>query len=199
MEMLRLVVPDLILVSQFYDYQRPILERIAEVESLATYEAGHPPYPLAVASALRLGRLLDRSAAAEALVEASERGDFRMPSPAGASRRSTVIAISLGDSRHFRAFGADSMFGDVLVRLGLRNAWTDPTSYSAAAPIALEVLAQVPDASIVVVEPLPPEVGRALPNNALWHALPAVREGPRRDHSVDQSLRRPSVRCTICP
>src|SRR5690606_24380338 len=88
-----------------------------------------------------------------------------------------IFAISLGDSRHFRAFGMDSMFGDVLGRLGLRNAWTDGTSYSAAAPVGIEALARVPDASIAVVGPLPPEVQRTLDENALWNALPAVREG----------------------
>jgi ferric hydroxamate transport system substrate-binding protein len=88
-----------------------------------------------------------------------------------------AFVISLGDSRHFRAFGADSMFGDVLERLGIVNAWTDDTSYSAAAPVGLEALARVPDASIVVVSPLPPEVRRTLPANELWNALPAVREG----------------------
>ena len=92
-------------------------------------------------------------------------------------RERPIFVVSLGDSRHFRAFGADSLFGDVLTRLGLTNAWTDTTSYSAAAPVGLEALARVPESSIVIVEPLPPEVGRNLPDNALWHALPAVKAG----------------------
>lgn len=176
MEMLRLVAPDVIVISQFYEYQRPLLERIAPVESLPSYEAGRPPFDIAVASTRRLGTLLARREAAEGIV-GSVAADIDAASRllAGHADR-PMIAISLGDSRHFRAFGADSMFGDVLKRLGLRNAWTDPTSYSAAAPVPLEALARVPDASIVVVEPLPPEVGRALPDNALWQALPAVRE-----------------------
>ncbi|TPN72274.1 ABC transporter substrate-binding protein, partial [Mesorhizobium sp. B1-1-5] len=84
---------------------------------------------------------------------------------------------SLGDSRHFRAFGRDSMFGDVLTRLGLVNAWSEETSYSAAAPVGLEALARVPEASILIVSPLPADVGRSLPTNALWNALPAVSKG----------------------
>jgi iron complex transport system substrate-binding protein len=69
------------------------------------------------------------------------------------------------------------MFGDVLGKLGLTNAWTDPTSYSAAAPVGIEALARVPEAFIAVVGPLPPEVRRTLDENALWNALPAVRDG----------------------
>ncbi len=176
-ELLRIVTPDLILISGFYEYQRASLERIAPVLSLPVYEAGRPPYPLAEASMLALGDRLGRAADAARYVAgtAAELEARREVLKHVAARPAFVI--SLGDSRHFRAFGADSMFGDVLGRLGIVNAWTDDTSYSAAAPVGLEALARVPDASIVVVAPLPPEVRRTLPANALWNALPAVREG----------------------
>jgi iron complex transport system substrate-binding protein len=176
-ELLRIVAPDLILISGFYEYQRPALERIAPVLSLPVYEAGQPPYPLAVSSMLALGEKLGRGVDAKRYVEEAsaelERRRIRLAS----LNSHPIFVISLGDSRHFRAFGADSMFGDVIVRLGMTNGWTDSTSYSAAAPVALEALAAVPEASIAIVAPLPPEVRRALPENALWNALPAVRAG----------------------
>ncbi|WP_246252628.1 ABC transporter substrate-binding protein [Allomesorhizobium camelthorni] len=176
-ELLRIVAPDLILISGFYEYQRASLERIAPVSSLPVYEAGRPPYPLAEASMLALGDRLGRAAdAARYVAETRDEIEARRGALKHVATRPAFI-ISLGDSRHFRAFGADSMFGDVLERLGIVNAWTDGTSYSAAAPVGLEALARVPDASIVMVAPLPPEVRRTLPANALWNALPAVREG----------------------
>lgn len=176
-EMLRLVAPELIVISQFYEYQRPMLERVAPVLSLPSYEAGRPPYALLQASTRRLGAALGVPDAARQLVERVDE-DLAMARRAVAGHAARpVFVVSLGDSRHVRAFGADSMFGDVLARLGLRNAWTDPTSYSAAAPVGMEALARVPDAGIVVIEPLPPDVGRALPRNALWNALPARRDG----------------------
>ena len=46
-ELLRIVKPDLILISGFYEYQRASLERIAPVLALPVYEDGKPPYPLA--------------------------------------------------------------------------------------------------------------------------------------------------------
>ncbi|RUX31144.1 iron-siderophore ABC transporter substrate-binding protein [Mesorhizobium sp. M7A.F.Ca.US.011.01.1.1] len=175
-ELLRIVAPDLIVTSNFYEYQRPMLERIAPVFAQTVYEAGVPPYALAEAATLALGEKLGRQAEAkryvdETAVEITQLGATLPPSPA------RVFVISLGDSRHFRAFGRDSMFGDVLTRLGLVNAWTDETSYSAAAPVGLEALARVPEASILIVSPLPADVGRSLPTNALWNALPAVRQG----------------------
>ncbi|MER8411001.1 iron-siderophore ABC transporter substrate-binding protein [Mesorhizobium sp. M1342] len=175
-ELLRIVAPDLIVISNFYEYQRPMLERIAPVFAQTVYEAGVPPYALAEAATLALGEKLGRQAEAkryvdETAVEITQLGATLPPSPA------RVFVISLGDSRHFRAFGRDSMFGDVLTRLGLVNAWTNETSYSAAAPVGLEALARVPEASILIVSPLPADVGRSLPTNALWNALPAVRQG----------------------
>jgi iron complex transport system substrate-binding protein len=176
-ELLRIVAPDLILISGFYEYQRASLERIAPVLSLPVYEAGRPPYALAEASMIALGDRLGRAAdAARYVAETRAELEARREALKHVATRPAFV-VSLGDSRHFRAFGADSMFGDVLERLGIVNAWADDTSYSAAAPVGLEALARVPDASIVVVAPLPPEVGRTLPANALWNALPAVREG----------------------
>jgi iron complex transport system substrate-binding protein len=176
-ELLRLVAPDLILISGFYEYQRAALERIAPVLSLPVYEAGKPPYALAESTMLALGERCGREAAAVAYVEASNTQIAAVRGRLAQYANRPAFIISLGDQRHFRAFGRDSMFGDVLGRMGIANAWTDDTSYSAAAPVGLEALARVPYASIVIVEPLPAEVGRSLPDNALWNALPAVREG----------------------
>lgn len=176
-EMLSLARPDFTLISQFYEYQRPMLERIAPVVSLPSYEAGRPPYALLQATTRELGRILEADAAAARLTAHTEADIAAGRRALTALAGRPVFVISLGDSRHFRAFGRDSLFGDVLVRSGLANAWSDPTSYSAAAPVGLEALARVPEAGIVVIEPLPPEVGRTLPENAIWNALPAVRDG----------------------
>lgn len=175
-ELLRIMAPDLIVISNFYEYQRPMLERIAPVFAQPVYEAGVPPYALAEAATLALGETLSRQAEAKRYVDdtSNEIAHLRTSLPSPSVR--PVFVISLGDSRHFRAFGRDAMFGDVLSRLGLENAWTDETSYSAAAPVGLEALARVPEASILIVPPLPADVGRSLPANALWNALPAVRQ-----------------------
>lgn len=176
-ELLRIVAPDVIVISNFYEYQRPMLERIAPVFAQAVYEAGVPPYMLAEAATLALGEKLGRQAEAKRYADETADEIARLRATLPRASGHPVFVISLGDSRHFRAFGRDSMFGDVLTRLGLVNAWTDETSYSAAAPVGLEALARVPEASILIVSPLPADVGRSLPTNALWNALPAVSQG----------------------
>ena len=175
-ELLRIVAPDLIVISNFYEYQRATLERIAPVFAQTVHEAGVPPYPLAEAATLALGERLGRQAEAKLYVDETAREIARLRGALPPASGRPAFVISLGDSRHFRAFGRDAMFGDVLTLLGIENAWTDETSYSAAAPVGLEALADVPEASILIVSPLPADVGRTLPTNALWNALPAVRQ-----------------------
>ncbi len=175
-ELLRLVAPDFIVISNFYEYQRGSLERVAPVLSLPVYEAGKPPYPLAEFAAIELGRRLQQEREATAYVEETAALITQTREVLQPMAGRPVFVVSLGDSRHFRAFGADSIVGDVLARLGLTNAWSDPTSYSAAAPVGLEALARQPDAAIVIVSPTPPEVMRTLADNALWNALPGVKQ-----------------------
>lgn len=176
-ELLRMVAPDLILISNFYERQRASLERIAPVLSLPVYEAGAAPYARAETAARRLGSETRQEAAAEALVARTRRAldDAGVRLPHLAAR--PVFLVSLGDARHFRAFGPDSLFGDVLVRLGGRNAWQGASRYSATAPVEIEALAEVPEAAVVVIGPTPPEVRRAMAVGAIWQALPMVAAG----------------------
>lgn len=172
LEALAAVAPELILISNFYERQRAAFSRIAPVRALSVY-ADDAPWPAAEALARDLAALAGSPARGDAYVAevAAEFAALRRPSAR------PVFAISLGDGRHFRAFGGDSIFGAALDRLGRANAWPQPTRYAAAAPLGIEVLARVPEAAIVVVGPLPAEARRALAAGPIWKALPAVREG----------------------
>ena len=88
-----------------------------------------------------------------------------------------VLLFELGDSRHIRIFGTDSLFSGAIEAMGLRNAWAGPTRFAFAAPVPLERLADYPEARFVVANPLPVQAARALRGAALWNSLPPVREG----------------------
>ncbi|WP_188577464.1 ABC transporter substrate-binding protein [Azorhizobium oxalatiphilum] len=176
-EALRLLEPDLIFGSNYTSWSDPILRKIAPVENFSIYGRGAKPYANSEQAALTLGARLGRSAAAQALVaDARARLEAFKARLAGHDGR-PVLVINLGDARHFRVFGPDSMFGEVLERIGLANAWTGTTRYAAAAPLGLETLAQMPDAIIVVIGPMPPATRRMMAESAFWHALPNVRAG----------------------
>lgn len=175
LELLRMIAPDLIVSSNFYAYQQASFENIAPVFTATVYNPGQAPYSLLADATLRLGERLGLKAEALAFVSLCDREIAEARSHFAGMVQRRLFAISLGDARHFRAFGHDSLIGDVLVRLGFENAWAQETSYSAAAPVGLEQLARAPDASIVVIGPTDEETLRRLPQNALWNALPAVR------------------------
>lgn len=169
--------PDLILSSHFYAGIRHRLGRIAPVRESAINAPNGRPYARALAETAELGALLGRAEAARTLVEATEAAmDTHRGTLTGTARR-PVLLMNFGDSRHIRTFGADSLLGSVLERLGLSNAWTDRTQYRASATVGIERLAEMPDAVLVVVEPTPPGVEPVLDSSPLWHALPSVRAG----------------------
>lgn len=174
-EMLRLADPTLIVSSPWFAWATGNLERIAPVVSFSVYEPGQPPFAPAEQVTRALGERMGRTLQAMAYVESLAREIEQARSHLKAFTKRPVYLINLGDARHFRVFGADSMFGDVLQRLGFENAWRKPTSYSAAAPIPLEALAEVPEASIAILSPIPPDATSTLARSPLWNAIPAVR------------------------
>jgi iron complex transport system substrate-binding protein len=173
-EVLRFAKPELIFNSNFYAWADDRMRPIAPVESHAIYKPGESPFTLAEQATLAIGDRLALPAARQLTDELAAKLDrYRSIFAAGDGR--PVIPINLGDARHFRVFGSDSMFGEVLRRVGLTNAWPGATSYSATAPVGIETLAGVPDAWIVMIPPHPEDAVATLSTSAFWNALPAVR------------------------
>jgi iron complex transport system substrate-binding protein len=169
--------PDLVLISPWYENRAHILSRIAPVASFSIYEPGRPPYDAAVAATRALGVRLGRTNEAERAVAdaAADIAAFRRSLSALGGR--SVLIMNLGDSRHFRAFGADSMFGDVLGRLGLACAWIEPTAFGAYPTVGVETLAGMADAIVVNVGPTPPSALAEMRASPLWAAMPPIAEG----------------------
>ncbi|TBY13468.1 ABC transporter substrate-binding protein [Rhizobium laguerreae] len=174
-EVLRFARPDLIFNSNFYAWADERMRGVAPVESHAIYKPGESPFALAEQTTLAICERLQLATARQLTEGLAARLDrYRAFLAAGDGR--PVIPINLGDARHFRVFGSDSMFGEVLKRVGLTNAWQAQTSYSAAAPVGIEILASMPDAWIVMIPPHPADALATLATSSFWNALPAVRE-----------------------
>ncbi|TCT05476.1 ABC transporter substrate-binding protein [Aquabacter spiritensis] len=176
-EALRLARPSLIFSSNYYAEMEPKLRRIAPVETISVYARGDPPFARAEDAARRLGTATGREGAARDLIAATHAGIERARDDLKRVEDRPLIVVNLGDARHFRVFGPDSMFGEVLARLGRTNAWRARTFYSASAPIGIEALARFPEAWIVVLPPVPPDARRLLPESAMWAAFPSVQAG----------------------
>jgi len=176
LETLLFARPDIIFNSNFYAALEPRLASIAPVESFDLYRPGVPPWEPMVAMTQAVATHLGDAGAGAALVTETGAEFVRLRERLGTVER-PVLPINLGDARHFRAFGFDSMIGEAVTRLGLLNGWDAATSYSAAAPVGIEALAQHAEAWIVLIGPTPPDAEEALRRSAFWRALPAVAAG----------------------
>lgn len=174
-ELMQIVRPDLILSSPYYVRHLARMEPIAPVITLPFFVPGEAPLPRAIAALTDLGARI-RADPAPALGAAEE--DFaRARDRLAAFADRPVYLVNIGDSRHFRAFGADSLFGNVLERAGLTNAWADRTRFAFTASVPIEALAARPEARIVVVGAPPVQAEAELARSVLWNHLPAVAEG----------------------
>lgn len=176
-ELLYLLKPELILISPFYTRYQQRLEAIAPCVSLPFYVKGEPPFGKAMNAVTALGERLDRTRQAEEVLETAARNITTMRQKLATLAARPTYIINIGDARHFRAFGADSMFGDMLSRLGLENAWKDQSRFTFAAPVPIENLAGDPDARIVIVSDIPVEARSGLRNSVIWNSLAPVKAG----------------------
>ncbi|MET0172576.1 MAG: ABC transporter substrate-binding protein [Agrobacterium vaccinii] len=176
LETLSFAKPDIIFNSNFYAWADPLLAGIAPTHNLGIYVSGEDPYLLAERATLEIGGYLQTTSEAHTYVAstASRLDELKLQLVRGDGR--PVLPINLGDARHYRVFGSDSMFGCALQRLGIENAWKGATAYSATAPMGIETLASMPDAWIVMIPPHPLDAVTALDRSAFWNALPAVKE-----------------------
>lgn len=178
MELLAFLDPDLILITPYVAAARPALERIAPVETVTIFAPDGPsPLERAQAETRRLGDLLGRSAAADAYLSAASqeldvlRGRLATVTPPA------IALVSFMDGRHARIYGRDSLYQNVLDRLGLRNAWTGDTNFWGFQTIGLEDMATMTDEPVemVVFEPILDDVRPTLEKSPLWLSLPFVR------------------------
>ncbi|QDL93613.1 iron-siderophore ABC transporter substrate-binding protein [Paroceanicella profunda] len=176
-ELMHLVGPDLILSSPYYARHRAALERIAPVMSLRVFQPGVPPLPPALDALDALGARLGRQAEARAARAAAEAEFDTLAARLARFADRPTYVVNIGDARHFRAFGFDSMFGNVLDRLGLPNAWASASRFSFSAPVPIEALAERPEARIVIVSDVPVAARQGLATSVLWAALEPVRAG----------------------
>ena len=175
LELLAQLAPSKILISPMFTHLAPRLSRVAEVDSVSLYTLEQDTWDEVLAVTRSLGAATGRTTAAEALIEsAAEHFEIlrqRLPDSV-----EPLLVVQFMDERHVRVFGENGLFQAVLDRLGLENAWQEPTNAWGFSLVGLEHLMEL-DAQLVVVEPSPTGVEEKLRRSALWHHLPSVRDG----------------------
>jgi len=180
LELLQHLRPDLILAPSWAEAGPHGLERIAPVAWLPTFSTEKPAVEHVRNLLLRVAAMTGREAEARAW---SDRADAALAEARQALQpwtdRPVYVVRFNEDGRHAAIFGGAGMIGDVLTRMGLRNAWTGRTNVWGTTSIGIEQLAGNAEARLIHFD-RGAETERALRQLAaspLWAALPAVRQG----------------------
>lgn len=194
LEILQQAHPDLILITPYQAPLRPMLERIAPVLSVSLFvdvPDGGQGHPLqnSIRAARLLGRTLNLESEAEALItranqtfDAANRAlDAATHADGRRVRKTPLYILSLIDPRHAWVYGKSSLFHDVMVRLGLRDAWTRDTNYWGFSSTGFDGLSISTDAVLLLLKPVPAETRRSLKTNVLWNTIPSVHSGQMRE------------------
>lgn len=173
-ELLAELKPDRILISPLAAPLAPTLSRIAPVQSIALYEPDTDLWQRLHEATLTIAALVNKTAEAEQLLSTLDQDLAQMRAVLPADLP-PLLVVQFIDERHVRVFGRHSLFEAVMQRLGLRNGWQGETNAWGFAVASLEQLMALPQARLVVVDPIPVGVSERLQEPGLWQLLPQVR------------------------
>jgi iron complex transport system substrate-binding protein len=176
-ELLATMRPDLILTSPFLEHFEPQLRRISPVLNLSIYDDNGPPLAQREAVTRTIAGRIGKEAEAERFLAEAEQSFVAARERLARLHRRPLIIATFVDARHVRVYGGASLFQNVLSRLGLENAWSEPVGYFGSATVGVERLATAGDIHFVAFDPLPPDVAPALRQSTLWQRLPFVGAG----------------------
>lgn len=181
-EVIETLKPDLIVVTPAHAPMRTLLERIAPTLAVPLYVGGGGggSAPIDVYEAVRnatqqLAQRLCRETQAHTLIAQAD-AQLKQVSQQVAGFRANgrpVYLLRPIDDRHVSVFGTPGLFGGVLSRLALQNAWQGTTDLQGAAETDLATLAKQADAQAILID-VPPGVAAQLAKSPLWNALPFV-------------------------
>lgn len=177
MELLAQVPPEQTLISPMFAGLTPRLERIAPVTSFSLYSPGTDTWQEMQTLTRQLGELTERQPQAERLIEETQAlmATLRESQPLSQSEIAPLLMVQFMDARHVRVFGENSLYNAVLKQLDLPNAWDQSTNAWGFALVGIEALARYPEATLVIIDPLPTGVEEKLAKSGLWQQLPSVR------------------------
>ncbi|WP_052195001.1 ABC transporter substrate-binding protein [Aureimonas altamirensis] len=175
-ELLYRLAPDLVIISRGYGIDAAMIEPIAPTFELTPIAPpGTSALRHAAAEMERLARATGREAQVvdviagmrRTVIDARERLAQRSIPP--------VCILSLFDERAARVY-VGGLFGDVMQKLGLSNAWTGKAGAWGFAQVGIERLVVLePETRLVILDPVPLPVRLNLEESVLWRNLPVVR------------------------
>jgi iron complex transport system substrate-binding protein len=177
LEVLAALKPDVILTTPFSESVRPMLERIAPTRSYATYTPAGQPLNRSMQVLREIAAVLKAEKQAEDVIVRAEETFASLRRGLESKSVPPLLLAGFMDSRHTRIYGQESLFGNVLDRLGLQNAWNRSTNFWGFSLVGTHELAPYPDAQLFAIEPIPADAPLRRSGSGLWQSLPFVRAG----------------------
>lgn len=177
-EYLRRISPSLILMADWQAASLDIIGRIAPVKPLSLQSRTVPALDHTATTLRQLAGLCDSPDAAEDALTSMWAAIERTRTALSGFNRPVFLCRFNRDGRNLAVFGGSAMLGDVLSRIGLRNAFEGRVNaLSGGATIPVAQLAKSPDAVIVHFDRgIETDAALArLADSPVWQALPFVR------------------------
>ncbi|MBT2771357.1 ABC transporter substrate-binding protein [Halomonas sp. ISL-60] len=177
MELLAQVPPEQTLISPMFAGLTPRLEQIAPVTLFSLYAPGTDTWQEMQKVTRQLGELTEHQPQAEALIAETDAlmANLRETRLHSQTEIAPLLMVQFMDARHVRVFGENSLYNAVLEQLDLPNAWDQATNAWGFALVGIEALARYPEATLVIIDPLPAGVEEQLAKSGLWQQLPSVK------------------------
>lgn len=179
-ERLLAVAPDLILLSSWAAFNRPILEAIAPIETVELYGTPQGPYESSRQLLRQWAARTDRQHLGN-LIESRAAETFAASRQALASAAPPSIAVLIlnEDGRHATIYGKGSLIDEVIDRLGCVNAWRAPPSPFGNSLIGIEQLVTMSEATIIYLDQgqRTERAIRRLGKSTLWQKLGVAQAG----------------------
>ncbi|WP_081928743.1 ABC transporter substrate-binding protein [Microvirga sp. BSC39] len=153
LEVVAALKPDLIITTPFSESVCPFLERIPPTYSFATYTPEGHPLNRSAEVLREIARETGGDAQAEAVLARVEASFAATKRSLEGQRIEPLLLAGFVDGHHVRIYGTASLFGNVLNRLGIPNAWDRPTNFWDFFLIGIHELAAYPDARFLAVAP----------------------------------------------
>lgn len=163
--------------SNFFASIEPSLTAKAPVSTVNFYQPGDTWQNIENATR-QIGELIEKSEQAEQLITQTNTQLAKIGQTLTHFRDRPVAIVQFIDTRHLRFYGSHSLFGTILNKLGLTNAWNHSGGVWGSENLSITALATLPkNTRLVVVKPHPANVANALKYNSLWRNL-ALAEDP---------------------
>lgn len=128
LELIRQLQPDLVVNSSWFMQLQARAIPNAQTVTLDFFTPQGIEWQHSVAQTRALGKLINKPAAAETLIRQTNTQFAQQTKQLAAHAHRPYAIVQFIDARHMRVYGNNSLYGQTLQRLHLRNSWTAPTN-----------------------------------------------------------------------